>query len=154
MQYEWEILPGITEVDQRGRQKCNLFGGDFLKALKQKYLQLSFVLENHSNWSKELAELRDPAAHRIPLYVPSSVIASQEQIDKFRRIEAQADVNPSGRGDRPISEIYCEARAVADFAPVMIMSTPQGFEMRSIDEQLQRDHDTYLKIAEAVVEAL
>jgi hypothetical protein len=112
------------------------------------------VLEQHGHWASELAELRDPAAHRVPIYVPPSVITSQEQVDKFRRIEAQADAAPSERGARPISEIYREAQAVADFAPVMIISTPKGLEMRLIGEQVRYDHDKYLTIARAVVDAL
>jgi hypothetical protein len=86
------------------------------------------VLDQHGDWASELAEPRDPAAHRVPIYVPPSVITSQEQVEKFRRIEAQADAAPSERGDRPISEIYREAQAVADFAPIMILSTPQAIK--------------------------
>ncbi len=154
LQYEWQLLAGVTEEGGRGRQECNLFGPRFLAALKSKHPELTSVFEQHGNWAHELADLRDPAAHRVPIYVPPSVITSQEQVDKFRRIEAQADVAPSERGDRPISEIYREAQAVADFAPVMIISTAQGLEIRSIGEQVRCDHDKYLTIARAVVDAL
>jgi hypothetical protein len=112
------------------------------------------VLEQHGHWASELAELRDPAAHRVPIYVPPSVITSQEQVDKFRRIEAQADAAPSERGDRLISEVCREAQAVADFAPVTIISTPQGLEIRLTGEQVWCDHDKYLTIARAVVDTL
>jgi hypothetical protein len=131
---------------------CSAHG--FLAALESQHPKLISVLEQHDHWASELAELRDPAAHRVPIYVPPSVITSQEQVDKFRCIEAQADAVPSERGDRPISEIYREAQAVADFAPVMIISTPKGLEMRLISEQVRYDHDKYLTIARAVVDAL
>jgi hypothetical protein len=36
----------------------------------------------------------------------------------------------------------------------MIISTPQGFEGRWISKQVQDDHDKYLTIARAVVDAL
>jgi hypothetical protein len=154
LQYEWQLLAGVMEEGGRGRQACSLFGPRFLAALKSQQPKLASVLEQHGHWASELAELRDPAAHRVPIYVPPSVITSQEQVDKFRRIEAQADAAPSERGDRPISEIYREAQAVADFAPVMIISTPQGLEMRLISEQVRYDHDKYLTIARAIVDAL
>jgi hypothetical protein len=115
---------------------------------------LASTLRQHSNWAGELTELRDPAAHRVPIYVPPSVINSQEQVDKFRRIEAQADKPPSERGDRPISDIYREAQAVGTFVPVMILSTPQGLEPREVGAQVRHDHDKYLTIASAVVDAL
>jgi hypothetical protein len=154
LQYEWQLLADISEDGWRGRQVCNLFGPRFLTALKSQHPELASVLEQHGTWARELAELRDPAAHRVPIYVPTSVITSQEQVDKFRRIEAQADVAPSERGDRPISEIYREAQDVADFAPVMIISTPQGWEMRLIRKQVWYDHDKYLTIASTVVDTL
>lgn len=154
LQYEWQLLPGVTEDGASGRQKCNLFNTRFLAARQSQYPELASLLDQHRNWARELAEFRDPAAHRVPIYVPPSVITSQEQMDKFRRIEAQADAAPSERGDRPISEIYREAQAVADFMPVMIISTPQGLEIRLISEQVRSDHDKYLTIAREVVDAL
>lgn len=154
LQYEWQLLVGVTEDEVSGRRKCNLFGTQFLATLQLQYSELASLLDQHVNWSKELAQLRDPAAHRIPIYVPPSVITSQEQVDKFRYIEAQADIALSERSDRPISEIFREAQAVADFMPVMIISTPQGLEIRAISEQVRTDHDKYLTIARAVVDAL
>jgi hypothetical protein len=154
LQYEWQLLPGVLEDGGRERQACQLFGQRFLDALRSRHPELASMLMQHGNWARELAELRDPAAHRVPIYVPPSVITSQEQVDEFRRIEAQAGGVPSERGDRPISDIYREAQAVADFAPVMMLSTPQGLEMRVIGAQIRYDHDKYLTIARAVVDAL
>jgi hypothetical protein len=36
----------------------------------------------------------------------------------------------------------------------MMLSTPQGLEMRVIGAQIRYDHDKYLTIARAVVDAL
>ncbi len=154
LQYEWQLLAGVSEDRGRERQACYLFRREFLAALKSKRPELAFVLEQHGDWARELANLRDPAAHRIPLYVPPSLMTTQAQIDEFRRIEAQADAPPSERGDVAISEIYRKAQKVADFVPVMIISTSQGLKMGSISEQVRYDHDKYLTIARAVVDAL
>ena len=154
LQYEWQLLAEVTEDGISGRQDCNLFRSRFLVALKSLHSELASMLDQHKNWARELAELRDPAAHRVPIYVPPSVITSQELLEKFRHVEAQADVVPSERGNRPISEIYREAQAVADFMPVMIISTPHGLERRPICEQVRSDHDKYLTIASAVVDTL
>ena len=153
LQYEWQLLAGVTE-DEGDRQSCYLFGHKFLASLESRCPELGSALKQQGSWARELAELRDPAAHRIPIYVPPSVITSQEQVERFRRIEAQADVASSERGNRPVGEIYREAQAVADFAPVMITSTPKGLEVRSIAGQISYDHGRYLTIARAVVDAL
>jgi hypothetical protein len=154
LQYEWQLLPGVSEDGGRERQACQLFGPRFLSALQSLHPELASMLIQHGNWARELAELRDPAAHRVPIYIAPSFITTQEQVDEFRRIAAQADGAPSERGDRPISDIYREAQAVADFVPVMILSTPQGYETRPIGGQVRSDHDKYLMIASAVVDAL
>jgi hypothetical protein len=72
----------------------------------------------------------------------------------MKRIMAQADAVPSERGEKLISEIYHEAQAVTDFMPVMVLSTRQGWAVRSIHGQVRSDHDKYLTIASAVVEEL
>jgi hypothetical protein len=154
LQYEWQLLAGVSEDGGRERQACYLFGRVFLAALKSQRPALAFVLEQHGDWARELANLRDPAAHRIPIYVPPSVMTTQAQVEEFRRIEAQADAPPSERGDMAISEIFHKAQKVADFVPVMIISTSQGLKMGSISEQVRYDHDNYLTIASAVVDAL
>jgi hypothetical protein len=154
LQYEWQLFLDVSEDGRRKRQVVQLFGKQFLRALQSQHSTLASMLMGHSNWARELAELRDPAAHRVPIYVPPSLITSQEQVEEFRRIEAQADGPPSERGERPISDIYREAQAVADFAPIMVLSAPQGLEMRGIDAQIRYDHDNYLTIASAVVDAL
>jgi hypothetical protein len=155
LQHEWQLLAGVSEDGGRERQACYLFGRVFLNALKPRNPELVSVLEQHGDWARELANLRDPAAHRIPIYVPPSVMTTQAQVDEFKRIEAQADLAPSERADdMAISEIYRKAQAVADFVPVMIISTSQGLRMRSISKQVRYDHDKYLTIARAVVDAL
>jgi hypothetical protein len=152
LQYEWQLLAGVSEDGGRERQACYLFGRVFFVALKSQRPALAFVLEQHGDWARELANLRDPAAHRIPIYVPPSLMTTQAQVDEFS--EAQADAPPSERGDRAISEIYREAQAVGDFVPVMIISTSQCLKVGSISEQVRYDHDKYRTIASAVVDVL
>ncbi len=155
LQYEWQLFPGVSEEDRgHERQACDLFHRRFLAVLQSQHSKLASILVQHRNWADELAELRNPAAHRVPIYIAPSLITTQEQVDEFRRIEAQADRPPSERSERPISDIYREAQAVADFAPVMVLSSPQGLKMRWIDAQIRYDHDKYLTIASAVVDAL
>jgi hypothetical protein len=67
---------------------------------------------------------------------------------------AQADVATPERGDRLISEIFLAAQAVTAFMPVMVLSTRQGLMARPIHGQVGSDHDKYLTITSAVVDAL
>jgi hypothetical protein len=154
LQYEWRLLGDVTEDSRQGRMACTLFGKDFLKALKPKHAALASVLEQCVAWARELADLRDPAAHRVPIYVPPGGFTSPEQVDAFNRIMAQADVPLAERGEKSFVEIYLEAQEVTRFSPIMILSTRQGVSGRPIHGQVRADHDKYLMIAGAVVDAL
>jgi len=149
LQYEWQLLADVKE-DGKRRHECRLRGAEFRTALKSKHSELVSVLDQHDNWIKELANLRDPAAHRVPIYVPPAIATSQEQVGEFHRIMAQAEVSPVDR----LIEIRLEAQAAIDFVPCMVLSTPQGWVLRPIHAQVRSDHDKYLTIASAVVEEL
>jgi hypothetical protein len=84
LQYEWQLLARVTEDGGRGRQECNLFGPRFLAALKLQQSELASVLDQHGNWAKELAKLRDPAAHRVPIYVTAFSHHLQRAGGKFQ----------------------------------------------------------------------
>lgn len=151
LQCEYELLNGVTEIDKK-RMGCGLFKEDFLKCLSLRHPKLAGVLNNNKTWIRTVVELRDPAAHRIPIYVPPSVITTKEQIEKFRSLEAEIAEHIHGDGNRSVSEFYREAQAVAEFMPIMILSTHEGLRLCSIDKQVRYDQGMYLKIASAVLE--
>jgi hypothetical protein len=70
---------------------------------------LASVLEQCIAWARELADLRDPAAHRVPIYISPSGITSPEQMDEYNRIMAQADVPLAERGEKSFVEIYLDS---------------------------------------------
>jgi hypothetical protein len=143
----WIILHGHFN-----RTDCGLFKVKFLGALKSQHPQLECLLSNNKDWIKKLTEIRDPAAHRIPIYVPPSVITTQEQIDEFRNIEKKVAEYVYEDGGEPVSELYREVQAVADFMPIMLLSTDEGLLSYSIDKQVRFDYDLYLTVASAVIE--
>jgi hypothetical protein len=56
LQYEWQLLDGVTEDGGRERQACYLFDRRFLAPLKSQHSELESVLAQHSNWAGELAK--------------------------------------------------------------------------------------------------
>lgn len=160
MQYEWNLLPGLAESQESDkgqayrRSDCSLFGKKLLAALKHHHSGLTCLLEAKTTWANELAELRDPAAHRVPIYVPPSVVTSTEQEEEFRRIMNQTNLPLSELGAKSISEIIYDAQVITDFMPIMILSSERGLELRPIISQLTSDHGEYLATATAVVDEL
>lgn len=152
--YEWAMLPGIDEDKPASRQYCNLFGREFRRDLRQRRSGLADLLDEHFEWNRELRKFRDPAAHRIPLYVAPGVIRDRKTLEKFYEMGKEAEKSEEERGGRSLSEIFEEQRAVAGYEPIITTSSTDGLEEHSIPEQVGSDHQTFLKITEAVINAL
>ena len=54
-----------------------LFSKEFRKQLDA-FSEIAEEIEVHDSWQKEIKERRDPVAHRIPLYVPPSLLTQEE----------------------------------------------------------------------------
>jgi hypothetical protein len=154
LQYEWGLLPGVVENQRRGRFRCSLFNDEFVSAVRCRSAHLGDALADFKDWANELAEFRDPAAHRVPLYAARTVLTSQQQMDEFHRIGADASLSEEARGARTVGEILGEASDAGDFVPVMFLSEPDKLQYFSIEQQIGRDHAAYLLISGEVVEAL
>jgi hypothetical protein len=149
--YEWAMRPNLDENDNNSRRYCNLFGGKFLENLGHKNKSLAKLLRGYIKWNRELRDFRDPAAHRIPLYVAPGFLANEKAIEKYHEIGREAEKNEEERGRRSLSEIFDEQRSLAQYAPIIIRSSTDRLEPHSIPEQIGSDYITFLTIAEAVI---
>jgi hypothetical protein len=152
--YEWSMFPNLDENSLDSRRYCNLFGNRFRQDVRRRHGGLAQLLADHVDWNRELRDFRDPAAHRIPLYVSPGVITSEEVRDKFYEIGREAEKSEEERGGRSVSEIFEEQRALATYIPIIITSSPTGLTPHSIPSQIGADHTSFLKITQAVVSAL
>lgn len=151
--FELALKSPADENNPKTRRYCDLLGRDFLSDLKQKDANLAGVVEGRLGWGINLKEFRDPAAHRIPLYIPPGVMAGQD-LDKFKRLDDLASKSEEERGGRSRYEILMEARSLARFEPVLVASTAAGLRQYSLPGQLAQDHKTFLEIAGAIVSSL
>jgi hypothetical protein len=152
--YRFGIIPSAHEDDAKSRGKVNLFHGNFIVELRRIDSRLSIRLIALKPWFASFTALRDPAAHRIPLYAPPGVITRQEQLDEFKRLnELAGRPEPELGGERRI-EIMRRAHRVGDYAPVLVTSSPQGLAILPIRDQLRSDHRRYLGISRWVVRLL
>jgi hypothetical protein len=152
LQLELEVLPNVTEASRR-RTDINLFGKPFLDALKDKSSSHIRPIIALKQWGLDLVKLRDPAAHRIPLYVPPGIMTSQEQVDEFRRLDELSGASEDELGGRRRIEIMLEAQRLSSFAPVFCVTSLGGIQMYSIPTQILFDHRRYLHLARKVLEA-
>lgn len=152
LQFHFGVLPGVTENSGKNRMKIHLFGASFLEALREAAPKLACYVSSMKEWGLDLAALRDPAAHRIPLYVPPGVLTSQEQVDEFRRLDALSGAPEEQLGGKRRIEIMMEAQRTASFYPVFCVTSSAGIKVYGIKNQLLRDHRQYLHLIRKVLE--
>ena len=88
--YQHGLRDPVNEDCPNQRKLAQLLGPKFLNELSQNGLNdLKVELMAKRNWYKEMKEFRDPAAHRIPLLVPPSIL-SKEDVDEQRRLDSNA----------------------------------------------------------------
>lgn len=154
LKYELGLLEGSSEAGGRRLTECTLFGSAFLNALTSTQPSLVVFLRERSGWAVELKRFRDPAAHRVPLYVPPGIIKTEETLREFRRLDELAGGSDASRGGRARSEIMQEARSLAECHAVFATSHPEHHGIWSIPDQVAQDHGTFLTVAERALSAL
>jgi len=137
MQYEWDIIPGVTETTKR-RTQIGLYGQNFLKALSACRPKLYDKLIKHEDWYKELRDLRDPAAHRVPLYAVPGVMTKAVAAEYKEMQEAAAELGRGGDHDGMMELIY-KSTKLGSYQPLMSIWTPEGDRLMNAWTTVLRD---------------
>lgn len=146
IQLKFTILPGVTEKSSK-RTRINLFGKDFLENIEIKLPECASLISEYKAWGLDLAQFRDPAAHRIPLYVPPNMITKQSQLDEFQRLNELSSAPTNELGGKTRADLIQEARNVAPYLPVFCVTAQDGSIVTySISGRLLDDHEHYLKL--------
>lgn len=75
--YAWTLLYQKCPLQPIIPRKVDLFGPSILD--NDAFRAISPELASHKDWNKEVKERRDPVAHRIPSYMPSSLLVDDAE---------------------------------------------------------------------------
>lgn len=131
--YELALQSDIDENTRWSRMFANLFGRDFRKSLRKEKGDIVQILDENIDWNDELRKFRDPAAHRIPIYMSPSVM-DESDMEKFREIERGAELSEEERGGRTRASYLIEARSLGRYEPIMVTSSPDGLVAHSFPD--------------------
>jgi hypothetical protein len=94
--HEFQLFgPEPQEDNVAVASKVNLFGKSFLKELRSVAPDLAASVERHANWHDDLKSIRDPVAHRIPIYAVPAVL-SAEEAERYRTVYQRAEDHRAG----------------------------------------------------------
>ena len=141
MQYEWNLFPGVTETG-KGRNKCGLFLGSFTDALAIARPNVASELARHKDWYTELRTLRDPAAHRVPLYAIPGYLTEQEAAE-YRRLESLGLERGRAGDHNGMMELIHRATRLGSYEPLMSIWTPEGERLVNAWHAVVRDHHQF-----------
>lgn len=152
MQYEWQLLPRVDE-DSAKRQQVALFGKSFLRAMADHSANLAESIIRFSDWHYDLRAMRDPAAHRIPIFAVPGVM-DENQAARFRELqELSADKARHGDHDG-MMELQFQSYALGGYQPWMTLWSPSGERFLHAWNQVLADHDHFQKLATLLSEAI
>jgi hypothetical protein len=89
--FEFQLQPALDEANYDHRRFCSLFGERFLSTLQTRHGSLADQLREHQHWHGEMRKFRDPAAHRIPLYMVPGVTAHLNPLESDRVVAGAGD---------------------------------------------------------------
>lgn len=150
LHYEWNLLGTGSEDDVKTRRSCYLFTDQFRSAATTKLSVVPAAIEAHVIWAANFKELRDPIAHRVPMYAVPGV-ASDDDRKQFERLNAEANEAAKLGDFDTFRDKTWEAQRVGTYFHVVAMSGTGGIELRRLPPQLTEDFEVFLSIADAVV---
>lgn len=147
----WVSETGLTERNgkQLSRKAVGLLPGctTLRKSLSD---DLQQYLTSLDGWFSYLASYRHALAHRVPLYIPPSVVIGDKRTlftEIGRKIEEAAK-----RGDvRSYKELFKEQEALGVFRPWMCHSFNEGADPVAVHPQMLADFNTVCEIGKRML---
>ena len=150
LHHELRLLGNKGEADRETQSSCYLFGPKFIKALKSVRPTLAEMLSQKLDWATEFKKLRDPVAHRVPLYAVPGVV-DQSAIQHMRLVEAEAIAAVQSGDFNAFRSKLEDSQGLANYIPIIAVSGPSGIELRHLPRQIQHDQCNFLDIGESIV---
>lgn len=147
--YHHNLINNIDEDNLKHRRFAQLLGKEFLAALHRSRLdQLSAEIEPYRDWYWEMRDFRDPAAHRIPLFVPPSVYSEDDMKESQRLDSEAAELISKGEWDEGMNLLRKSYR-LGKHMPIFISETSE-VKPYDLAGRVDDDHQNWLKIVGAV----
>ena len=151
--YELSVFRGVAEGPGQGREAVGLDRQKFLTQLELSDPAFAQQIRAYLPWQNELRCLRDPAAHRIPIY-PIPGILDGAEAQEAQELFAQADEFMRSGRLRDGLGLISKGNALARFEPWIILSHDGHLEKRDLHKQLHADVDQFVSLSALVLNRL
>jgi hypothetical protein len=129
----------------------------FSKRCKEVRRSLSPVLQDHlkglDKWYEHLERFRHALAHRVPLYIPPSVLDEKAEA-KYRDLERQMAEALQEQRRNDYRTLFAEQRQLGSFRPWMVHSLTEKSPLVIVHPQLLSDVATLYELGVKFLEEL
>lgn len=153
LHYQWDLLGVGDETDPDVQRRCYLFSNSLLGQLETHLPELTRTLRAQSNWASEFKQLRDPAAHRIPLYAVPGFATVEEAQAANGHWQRSLQLIQRGQFEAAL-HAAASATQLGRYEPILALLGPSGAEVRSLHAQIETDHTQFRQVSRAVVDGL
>ena len=141
--YELQLFGPLSEDNTADRKRIGLFQDDFRKTLK--HGPTTELVARHVKWHSMTKQLRDPIAHRVPLYAVPCVLTEDEG-KLFHQLNEQ-ELQALLAGDLPrYQQLHGKKLQLGEYHPVFCLEEEGEPIMGPIKEQIEQDSRVLIEI--------
>lgn len=143
--YELELIVDIDEGQSKHRNFVNIAGKQFLTALAITHSESVSEIKKYHKWIQEIKDLRDPAAHRIPLFVPHGIL-HDGNIEHYNMLRKKAEQAASMKDFHSYASYLDEAKSSTTFLPNVMVTEGDETDARPVIDQMISDQWNFLEL--------
>lgn len=149
--YEYKLLDIDKKEEYEIGQKANIFGVKFLEQLSGIAPKIVECLKDNLEWNSELKMLRDPVAHRIPIYAVPALLNISDS-DKYKKISVEANAALSEGKFELCGRLFEELNNIGDYEPYFAYSPTENNTLKKVYPQVGEDVAKVLDIIDVVTD--
>jgi len=134
----------------KNRRRVGLFNAEFLNQVRNKFPEFYKTLKAKERWNTDLKSLRDPIAHRVPIYAVPSFL-NKEEAEEYQRKYSQA-INYLNRLDlEEVERLFDEIKRLGTYVPVFHVAESNEQKLYPVNVQVESDLDNVTVVTLEVI---
>lgn len=151
--HEMSLIEALSEQPGQGRDYIGLSKKPFIDRVAKVDGSFAELLRAGQVWQQELRNLRDPAAHRIPIYPTPGVLRGEAALRAQGMMDQANAALIAGRTSQGL-ELINRANGLASYEPWIVLSHEGHLERRHLLNQLHADLDQFFALSSKVLNRL
>ena len=110
-------------------------------------------LQSKLDWHRRLTDLRDPLAHRIPLYVTPAIL-TDEEVEEYRQLKIQFHESMVKHDFEGAEKALDQQQTLGTYGGLFVNVENGDWQEYPITSQIEKDLENFIEIGNAVVHFL